>query len=106
MNLLAESALPLLAPWTGAHGGLPPFDEVEVVDFKPALLAAMEAWRAELAGIVANEASPTFENTIAALEDAGRAFSRATAVYHAWVSTRSDAAMQAVETEMAPLLSA
>src|ERR1700688_537694 len=33
---------PLLAPWTGPHGGLPPFDKVRVEAFGPALRAGME----------------------------------------------------------------
>src|SRR5438552_17170968 len=32
---------PLLEPWSGPHGGVPPFDRVRVADFKPALHAAM-----------------------------------------------------------------
>src|SRR6185369_8214066 len=39
---------PLLAPWTGPHGGLPPFDRVKVGDFKPALEAAMAEQLAEI----------------------------------------------------------
>ena len=32
---------PLLAPWTGPYGGVPPFDQVKVEHFKPALEAGM-----------------------------------------------------------------
>ena len=32
---------PLLAPWTGPYGGVPPFDQVEVEQFEPALEAGM-----------------------------------------------------------------
>lgn len=99
-------ASPQLAPWTGSHGGLPPLDRVDIADFKPALIAAMASYRQEIAHITAQTSQPTFENTIAAFEDAGRAFARVTAIYHAWSSTRSDADMQAVETEMAPVLAA
>ena len=38
-------ANPLLAPWTGPHGGVPPFDQVKVEHFKPALEAAMDEQR-------------------------------------------------------------
>ena len=96
----------LLAPWSGPYGGVPPFDRAKVEDFKPALLAAIEENRAEIADIAHNAAPPTFENTIAALEDAGRALHRASTVYGVFTSTLSDAAMQAVEMEMAPVLAA
>ena len=33
---------PLLAAWAGPHGGVPPFGQVKVEHFKPALEAAMQ----------------------------------------------------------------
>jgi peptidyl-dipeptidase Dcp len=42
----AESAL--LAPWTGAYGGVPPFDQVRVENFRPALEAGMKEQLAEV----------------------------------------------------------
>ena len=103
---VAASAESLLEPWAGTHGGLPPFDRVSVAQFKPALLAGMEQHRSDIAAITANPAAPDFENTLAALEDAGRALDRVLALYHVYASSMNDAAMQAVETEMAPLLAA
>ena len=99
-------ASPLLAPWSGPFGGVPPFDQAKVEDFKPALLAGIEADRVEIAAIADNPAPPDFENTIAALEDAGRALNRVSTVYGVYASTMSDKAMQAVEMEMAPVLAA
>ena len=69
---MAQAANPLLQKWTGPYGGVPAFDKVKVGDFKPALEAAMARNLAEIDAITANKAAPTFENTIAALEDAGR----------------------------------
>jgi peptidyl-dipeptidase Dcp len=96
----------LLFPWTGPRGGTPPFDKAKVDDFKPALLQGIEENRAEIAAIAHNEAPTTFENTIAALEDSGRALQRVGTVYHVFASTLNDKAMQAVEMEMAPVLAA
>lgn len=96
----------LLAPWSGPYGGVPPFDSVKVEDFKPALLEGIERNRAEIAAIATHPAPPTFDNTIAALEDAGRALGRASTVYGVYSSTMNDKAMQGVETEMAPVLAA
>ncbi len=97
---------PLLDPWTGPHGGTPRFDKVSVDAFKPALLKGMDLKRAEIATIVGNHAAPNFENTFAALEDSGRPFGRANQIYQIYASAMNDKAMRAVETEMAPLLSA
>ncbi|HKD21523.1 MAG TPA: M3 family metallopeptidase [Rhizomicrobium sp.] len=96
----------LLSPWTGPYGGTPPFDKAKVDDFKPTLLQGIEENRTEIAVIAHNEAAPTFENTIAALEDSGRALHRAGTVYYVYASTLNDKAMQAVEMEMAPVLAA
>ncbi len=97
---------PLLSPWTGPHGGLPRFDAIRIGNFKPALLKAMDLKRAEIAAIVGNTAAPTFENTIAALEDAGRPFNRVTSLFHIYRGTMSDKAVQKLDEEMAPILAA
>ena len=102
----AKTDNPLLAPWTGPYGGVPPFAKVKVEHFKPALEAAMEASRKEIAAIADNPAPPTFENTIAALEDSGRAFDRVETIYGVWSSTMNGDEFKAVEREMAPKLAA
>ena len=96
----------LLEPWNGPRGGSPPFDIARVADFEPALLASMDAQRAEIAAIVADAAPPTFENTIAALERSGRALSRVGTLYGVWASTLNDKVMQAVEETMSPIFAA
>jgi peptidyl-dipeptidase Dcp len=96
----------LLSPWTGPCGGFPPFDKVKVTDLKQALLAGIEHNRAEIAAIVGNNEPADFENTIAALEDAGRPLDRVRTIYYVFASAMNDKAMQAVETEMAPILAA
>jgi peptidyl-dipeptidase Dcp len=102
----AAPANPLLAPWTGPYGGVPPFDQVNVAQFKPALEAAMAAKLAAVEAI-ANDAKPaTFDNTVVALERSGRSLDRVRAVYDVFGGTMSTPAFQAVETEMAPRLAA
>ncbi len=97
---------PLLAPYTGPYGGGPAFGKFKVADFKPALLQGMDLQRTELQAIVDTKEAPTFDNTIAALEDSGRPFYRANVIMGVYTSTMNDKAMQEVETEMAPILSA
>ncbi|HZZ34780.1 MAG TPA: M3 family metallopeptidase, partial [Caulobacteraceae bacterium] len=97
---------PMLALWTGPHGGYPPFDKVKVADFQPAMERAMDMGRTEVARIAANPAKPTFANTIAALEDSGRALNRAASIYNVYGSTMDDKPMQAVEQAMEPKLAA
>jgi peptidyl-dipeptidase Dcp len=97
---------PLLARWAGPAGGVPPFDQVRVADFKPALEAAMAENLAEVEKIARNPAAPDFENTIVALERSGRTFHRVSAIYGVWSSTMSTEDFQAVERDMQPRLAA
>jgi peptidyl-dipeptidase Dcp len=103
---LAAETNPMLAKWTGPYGGVPAFDKVKVSDFKPALETAMAKNLAEIDAITANSAAPTFDNTIAALEDSGRTLSDLYCYYGIWGSNMSSPEFQAVETEMDPKLSA
>jgi peptidyl-dipeptidase Dcp len=97
---------PLLAEWTGAHGGAPRFDRIQVDAFKAAIMEGMEAQRGEIAAIAGNSAPPTFDNTFAALDDSGRPLKRAAQIFQIYTSTMNDKRTQAIETELAPLLSA
>ena len=97
---------PLIPKWTGPYGGLPPFDRVKVEHFKPALEAAMAEHLEEVERIAADTAAPTFENTIAALERAGRTLDRVGAVYNVFASTMRTPDFQEVEREMEPKLAA
>ncbi|MEO8813402.1 MAG: M3 family metallopeptidase [Caulobacteraceae bacterium] len=102
----APPAFPLLQPWSGSHNGGPAFDKARVDDFEPAFEAAIEANRREIAAIAGDPAAPTFANTIAALENAGRPFGRVVTVFGVYTSTLNDKPMQAVEAKMAPRLAA
>lgn len=72
---------PLLAKWSGPYGGIPPFGQVKVEHFRPALEAAMSEQLAEIDRIANNPAPPSFDNTIAALERSGRTLDRVSRVY-------------------------
>jgi len=97
---------PLASEWKGPYGGVPPFDRVEVAHFKPAFETAIGAYRAEIRQIADQSAPANFDNTIAALEKAGRALDRVEAVYGVWGSTMSTPEFRAIEQEMEPKLAA
>ena len=100
------TANPLLAPWSGPYGGVPPFAAARVEHFQPALETAMAEKLAEIAALAENPEPATFANTIAALEGAGRAMDRVRTIYEVFSGTMSSPAVQAVEREMAPKLAA
>lgn len=95
---------PLLDKWTGAHNGFPRFDLVKISDFKPSILKGMDLKRAEIKALTDQKDKPTFENTILVLEDSGRPLSNAYRYFSVYTSTMNDKTMQAIETEMTPLI--
>lgn len=103
---LNETANPLLANWSGPHGGIPPFDKVKVADFKPAIEAGMAESLAEIDKIANNPAAPSFDNTIAAMERAGNKLDRVLTIYYIWGANMSTPDYQLVQREMAPKLAA
>jgi peptidyl-dipeptidase Dcp len=96
----------LLADWEGPYGGVPPFDRVQVAQFKPALEAGMTENLTEVERIAKEAAAPTFDNTIAAMERAGQTLDRVQTIYGVFVSTMNSPDVQAVQREMAPRLAA
>ena len=95
---------PLLAPWTGEHGGFPRFDLVKIDDFKDALTKGMELQRAGINHIGAQSEAPSFENTIAAYQDCGRPLGRALSFFDIYTSAAASKEVQSIESEMRPVL--
>lgn len=97
---------PLLVEWSGPFGGVPPFDKVAVHHFKPALEVGMKENLEEIDRIANASSSPTFANTIMALERSGRMLDRVSRIYGIWSGNMSTPDFQAVQREMAPKLAA
>jgi peptidyl-dipeptidase Dcp len=104
--LAADDPNPLLNPWKGPYGGVPPFDRIKVEHFKPALEAGMAQNLREVEAIANNPAAPNFANTIEALEDSGRLLGDVGTSYGIWGSTLNTDDFQAVQAEMNPKLAA
>ena len=94
----------LLAEWVGPYGGVPAFDQVDLADMEPALVAGMAMHLEEIDAIANNPEPPTFENTIVALEDAGRDLDRAQVYYRIWSGNVSSPEFREIQQEMAPKL--
>ena len=97
---------PLLKPWTGPHGGVPPFDQVEPELIGPALEQALSTYREEIKQIAESSEPPTFDNTIAALEHTGGDFERVATLFHVFASTMNGPEIQELEREWSPKFSA
>jgi peptidyl-dipeptidase Dcp len=97
---------PLLAPWSGPYGGVPPWDTARPEHIPGALDAALAERSAEVEAIVSNPDAPAFENTIAALEQSGRTLDRVVRVFAVLRQNISTPAIQALDREWQPKLSA
>ena len=95
---------PLLVPWTDALG-LPPFDRIRPEHFRPAFDAGMAEQKAAVAAIADAHDPATFDNTIRAMELSGLILEKVAAVFFHLAHADTNAALQAVERDMAPLLS-
>ena len=79
----------LLAEWSGHFGGVPAFDNMDLAALKPALEAGMAMNLDEVDAIASNSQPPTFENTILAMERAGRDLGRVFTYWGIWSSNLS-----------------
>ena len=102
----AGGSNPLIAPWTGPYGGVPPWNLVTPERFTPAFEAALAEERAEIAAIAAATDAPTFDNTIAALERSGRTRDRVTRLFNVARENITNPQYQALEREWQPKLTA
>ncbi len=96
----------LLAPWTGPHGGVPPFDKVDSALFKPAFDKGAEMYLAEVAAIANNSAAPSFDNTIAALDRVGKALERVATLFFVMTANMNSPEYQKLAGVIRPLLAA
>ena len=85
--------------------GVPPFDQIEVAHYKPALLKGMEEHAKEVEAIVSNPEEPTFENTIVALDQCGRLLEKVMYAFGGQSSVNTNDEIQALEQEFYPMLS-
>src|SRR5579871_5459073 len=96
---------PLLAAWDTPFGA-PPFATIRPEHFMPAFEAAFAEHRGEIAAIADETAEPTLDNTVAALERAGRMLSRVSSAFFCLVGAHSNEAILALEREIVPRLTA
>jgi peptidyl-dipeptidase Dcp len=84
----------------------PAFNHIRNADYQPAIEEGMRRQRAELDSIARQQAPPTFENTIVALERTGDLLNRTLRVFEAVVQANTNDTLQRVQTEEAPKLAA
>ena len=92
---------PLLDEWN-TEMGIPPFDKIRAEHYEPAFEEAMKVHNEEIDAIVRNEAEPTFENVILALDNSGLKLAEVSYIFGMLSSSDLDKQMQAVQEKMMP----
>jgi peptidyl-dipeptidase Dcp len=101
----APAANPLIAPWTGPYGGVPPWDKVKPELFPSAFEAALAERKQDYDRIANNPARPTFANTFVPMQNAGQTLNRVMTLFGVMTGNMNTPAYQALDREWSPKLS-
>lgn len=102
--MAAERTNPFLAPYNTVYN-IPPFEQIEYSDYMPAFNQGVEEFKADIDAIVNNRATPDFDNTILAMEKAGKLLNRVMLVFSSLDETNSSDEMVAISEKAYPLYS-
>lgn len=91
-----ESTLPYAAP---------DFSKISTADYMPAFEQGMKEQNERIDSIVTNTESPTFENTILALEKSSEILNRVSNVFFALTSSHTNDEIKALQEKLSPILS-
>lgn len=83
----------------------PPFNEIKNEHFLPAVEEAIKIEKEEIQKIADNPESPTFENTIEALELSGELLDKVTSVFYGLNGANTNDELQAIARKITPMLS-
>ena len=103
-NILMTNNL-LLQEWTGPFEGVPAFDKMNATSIKEAIEKGMELNLAEIEAISNNTEAATFENTIVAMESAGKVLNNVFTYYGILSSNISSPEFRDIKGELTPKLS-
>ena len=81
-----------------------PFAAIKLEDYKPAFIENIAAAKTEIDAIITNSDTPTFENTIVALDFAGEQLDRLSSIFFNLNSAETNDEMQKIAQEVSPLL--
>lgn len=81
-----------------------PFSKINIQEYKPAFDVAIAMARKDIDAIIKNPETPTFENTIVALDFAGETLDRLSSIFFNLNSAETNDEIQAVAQVVSPLL--
>ncbi|MEJ2637861.1 MAG: peptidase M3, partial [Calditrichia bacterium] len=83
----------------------PPFDKIKEAHYLPAFQKGIEQHNQQIQTIINNSESPTFPNTIEALEESGQLLTKVNDVFVNMRSANTSENLQKIAKEVSPLLS-
>ena len=95
---------PFLQPYHTLHDTTP-FQQIRIEDYEPAVREGMRLEDEEIQQITSNPEEPTFQNTILALEHAGKTLDRVTTVLFNLLSAETCDALEEIAEKLTPALS-
>ncbi len=102
-NKSAPTDNPLMKPFTTPFQ-VPPFGEIKLEHYLPAIEDGIKAHEAEIAAIINNPAAPDFNNTILAMDVAGDELSVASRIFSNINGANTTPEMQKLAREITPKL--
>lgn len=102
---VADNSNPFFAEFDTPFG-VPPFDLIKIEHYMPAINEGIKLEKEEVEAILNNPENPTFENTIVPYTRTGSFLGKVTPVLFGLYSANTTAEIQALVTEVSPLLSA
>ena len=94
---------PFLTEWNTPHQ-TPPFNLFSNNDYLPAVKEGIIAGKKDVQAIIDNNETPTFENTVEALENAGTTLNKVTGVFFNLLSAETNDTLQDIAKDISPLL--
>ncbi len=86
--------------------GIPPFESIKSEHYVPAIEMGMKEQNEEVETIINDSATPTFENTIKALDKSGELLNRVLKVFNNQITANTNDKLQKIQMEVSPKLSA
>ncbi len=86
--------------------GVPPFSKIKASDYQEAFKKGIELQNSEIEKIASDPSSPTFANTVEALEHSGKLLNRTNTIFENILSANTNDTLQKIAKEEAPVLSA
>jgi peptidyl-dipeptidase Dcp len=81
-----------------------PFNEIKNEHYIPAFQENIKQGEAEIEAIVNNQATPTFENTVVALDKSGKLLNRTAGIFFNLMSSETNDELQKIAQEVSPML--